>query len=159
KAGHEVPASGFGISGEVACLERHILQSLFVRLRQSELDGIGAEVIADEAAPLITPGHGDKRRATATARIHASDSSNDPPSEFRCKRQDVVEQARSYRLATILGHDLVEAGVIVVAGPASGLEVADRLVLDLAEERNMLGINREIAERSTLGETGGMFRR
>jgi hypothetical protein len=52
---------------------------------------------------------------------------------------------------------VVEAGVVAVAHPLAGLEAREQPVLHLAEQADMLGIDREVAERCAAGEACGVL--
>jgi hypothetical protein len=67
-----------------------------------------------------------------------------------------VSAANDRHLA-VLGHDPVEAGIVAVARPLAGFEEAQRLVLHLAQKRDVLGEDRDTAEGRALHEAGGVF--
>jgi hypothetical protein len=125
----------------------------------AEGGGILAEVVADETARRVALGHGKQRRAPTAACVEHVDPRHESPLDHRDQRQHIVEQARGDGLAAVFRHELVEAGIVAIGHPVAGLKAADHAVLHLAQQRDVLGIDGEVAEPARAGEAGGVLRR
>jgi len=79
--------------------------------------------------------------------------------QARHQRQDVIAERRQDRLPGILGHHLVEAGEAGIGDPATLAEAVDDVVLDRAEERDILREYPEILGRRLAGEHARMLGR
>ena len=89
--------------------------------------------------------------ATATADVGDVRAGAEPLRQTVGHRQDDVDQRGVEHLAALLGHQRVEPRVLAVGQPAAGVEAADDLLLDLAEQRDEL---RDAGEVVRAGRTG-----
>jgi hypothetical protein len=122
-------------------------------------DGVFTQVIPDEAAVRVSLRQCGEGGASTTSSVEHIDAPFEAIGNAIRQGQQHIAELGGDGLTAVLGHHLVEAGIIAVPHPLAALEAREDPILNRPHECDELPVDSQVAQARATGQTGRMLGR